>query len=433
MRSKLGLAIVLFGLLWVTVSCTTSAQSDDGSPTPESSGKMAGSPDMSLPAPSAPAGERAVARGNNRFAWLMYRHLRAGEKNASLFFSPYSLSTAFGMVYAGAKGTTASQMSTVFAFPSSPDELAAGLQAMSSSLTSRATAGRYDFSVANALWVSRNLKLVSAFAGLMKTRYGGAFEEVDFSQPEPVRQRINDFVSDKTRQRIKDIVPPGVLSPATSLVLANAVYFKSAWLSRFDKKHTQDAPFREAGGKTSTVPLMVQVRPFAYAHPKGLQVLAMPYANKDLSMVVLLPDADDGLPALEESLTAEKVDVLVDGLKVTKIRVQFPRFKLEKGFTMEKGMASALGMPAPFDASADFSGLSESRTCISQAIHKAFVEVGEEGTEASAATVIVMTRDGSSHEPSPPLFRADHPFVFMIRDNRTGAILFLGRVAQISS
>ena len=254
---------------------------------------------------------------------------------------------------------------------------------------------------------------------------------MDFArEPEEARQSINSWVEERTEARIKDLIAPGVLDDRTRLVLTNAIYFKGDWTKPFDKGATRDDTFHVTRDKTTRVPLMQKQDDFRFRAGDGLKVLDLPYAKGDLSAVILLPDAIDGLPALEAKLNREGLGRWLSDLRKQKVQVFVPRFKLTCEFSLADVLRS-MGMPLAFDEQrADLSGISsQERLSISAVIHKAFVDVNEEGTEAAAATGVVA-KAVALVLGEPAVFRADHPFIFVIRDNRTGSILFMGRVAN---
>ena len=243
-------------------------------------------------------------------------------------------------------------------------------------------------------------------------------------RPSRSRITINDWVEEKTEGKIEDLIPQGMIDPSTVLVLTNAIYFKGDWASQFPKDQTRDASFRVSTGVTRTVPMMSQVGEFPLATVDGLQVLGLPYRGQDIQMFVLLPSADDGLADLEARLTAENLDRWLSAAQKNEVSVRLPRFRVTSEFSL-KDQLSALGMPTAFGA-ADFSGMAEGRDLqISEVVHKAFVAVDEEGTEAAAATGVII-RETSM----PPEFVADHPFLFLVRDEVTGSVLFLGRMVE---
>ncbi len=365
---------------------------------------------------------KSVATGNNAFSLELYSKLATQPGN--VFFSPYSISSALGMTWAGARGTTAEEMAKTLHFT---PETHAGLSALNRQLIGKKTG--YQLSVANRLYAAKFVKLLEPFTTLAKDQYGAPVELVDFN--EDTRKRVNTWVEDQTNQRIKDLIPAGVFNPDTRLALINAIYFKGTWAKKFDKKETKTQPFF-TGGKKKDVPLMfakletsTRVR---YGQTSDAQVLELPYQGGDVTMIIVLPTARDGLPALEKKLDSATFDKLLKTLHSTEVDVWLPRFKVEQQLELGSTLAS-LGMPSAFSAgSADFTGMTaEKGLFISAIIHKAFVEVNEEGTEAAAATGVVMGIESVQQTAS---FRADHPFLFALRDSKSGALLFLGRLVE---
>ena len=369
----------------------------------------------------------AAAKSNNAFAADLYGALR--EQEGNLFLSPFSISTALAMTYAGARGETAEQMADVLHFDAE-GKVHRQFGGLGHSVRAREDAG-YQLDVANALWVQEDYDLLETFLDTVTQNYGAGVRQVDYKgDTEGARKTINGWVEEQTRDKIRDLLQPGVLDHLTRLVLTNAVYFKGVWKVQFDPKATTDAPFQVTPDDSVTVPMMYQEDDFWYGEDEGVQVLGMPYAGDALSMIVLLPKAKDGLPALEQKLTAAQMEQWVSSMHPRKVRVYLPRFKATSQFGLGP-MLAGLGMPLAFDArDADFSGMTgRPDLYISAVIHKAFVDVNEEGTEAAAATAVVM-RVKSAMPAEPPTFRADHPFLFLIRDTESGAILFLGRMAN---
>ncbi len=377
----------------------------------------------------AGAGE-SVVPGNTAFALDLYAQLRAGEGN--LFYAPYSVSTALAMTYGGARGETEKQMARTLHFGPGQERLHPAFAALAADLAAVQKKGKVKLSVANALWPQQDYRFLPAYLDLCKTHYGTTVTPLDYVRAaEPARQTINTWVEAQTNRKITNLIPPGVLDALTRLVLVNAIYFKGDWAAPFKPALTQSAPFRLASTKTVQARLMTRQDEFGYGEVPGLQILELPYAGNDLSMLVLLPRTDGGLPALEKALTVETLAAWSSSLRRRDVQVLFPKFKLTAQFSLGHALA-ALGMPDAFAAGkADFSGMDGSRELfIGAVIHKAFVEVNEEGTEAAAATAVVMMAT-SMREPEPvPVFRADHPFLFLIRENRSGSILFCGRLAD---
>ena len=367
-----------------------------------------------------------VVEGNNKFALNLYQNLKTNEGN--LFLSPYSISTALAMTSAGARGQTEKQMAQALCFaPMKSEEFHKEFGEIIKQLNASGEKGGYELVVANALWGQKDYKFLPEYLSIVKTNYDGNLDEVDFkTQAEAARNKINAWVENKTKDKIKELIKQGMLDSETRLVLTNAIYFKGKWASQFKPDQTQDSLFTLLDGKKISVPTMFQKADFGYSDINDMQVLEMPYVNKDLSMVVLLPKKADGVGAIEKKLTIDNLASALAGLRKKEVLVFFPRFKMTSEFELAK-VLGAMGMPDAFSSKADFSGMTGSKDLfISAVVHKAYVDVNEEGTEAAAATSVGMKL--TSIEAPPPVFKADHPFIFLIRDNQTGSILFMGRV-----
>lgn len=390
------------------------------------------------PAVSPAAGPAASLAGapsavfvasNNSFAQRLYGQLAAAPGN--LFFSPTSISTALGLAYAGARGQTASEMSNALELTLPPAELHAAFAAQAARLTAP---GGPEIRIANRLWTQSGLPIEPDFQAVAQGPYGAGLELVDFkAAPDPSRAKINKWVSDRTNGRITDLLPQGSITPLTRIVLTNAIYFKGTWATQFDKAATRAEPFTVKPGSTVSAPMMHKALRAGYADAGDAQVLELAYAgaspDRAMSMVVILPKAVDGLPKVEQALTSGGLGTYLGGLSPQQVDVSLPRFKV----TMEKSLREtleAMGMPTAFDdKKADFSGITRAEPLyITRVQHKAFVEVNEEGTEAAAATGVVFGTRGAAAPPQ--VFRADHPFLFLIRDAASGAVLFMGRVAN---
>ncbi|MFH1256177.1 MAG: serpin family protein [Candidatus Diapherotrites archaeon] len=377
-------------------------------------------------------GVQSVANANNQFSFELYSRLKGSGGN--VFFSPYSISVALAMTFEGAKGQTAEEMQAVMHFP----EDSAVRQSSFAKIYNQINKSdkQYKLYTANALWAQQDYRFLEEYFNTVKNYYGGESTNLDFAnETEQSRQTINSWVEGKTNSKIKDLLPAGSISPLTRLVLTNAIYFKGEWLKQFDKANTKEDDFRLSPGntvKTQMMSLTGKEAEFNYAENDLMQVLELPYKGEELSMIILLPN-NDNLNAAEESLTAEKLAEWKKDSRKQRVDVFIPKFT----FTKEFGLADTLkqmGMPTAFIAgSADFSGMDgTNQLFISAVIHKAFVEVNEEGTEAAAATGIAVS--GAMANPNPiPIFRADHPFIFLIQEKQTGTILFLGRVSDPSA
>lgn len=369
-----------------------------------------------------------VVKGNTAFALDLYAHLEKAKGN--LFFSPYSIYTALAMTYAGARGQTKSEMASVLHFPLKQEALHEAFSALQSQLHSYQKKGDIQLSIANALWCQQGYRLLDKFVDLTSKYYGSGIHEVDFAKStEIARENINAWVEKQTAEKIKNLLKPGVLSHLTRLVLTNAIYFKGNWASEFEKDQTKPRKFSVTPTLSSTVPMMHQTDRFRYKDFGTFQVIELPYAGEDLSMVVFLPKKIDGLSKLEGTLSADNVTKWLkqlSGAGKRRVSVFLPKFKTTSEFDLSKEFIS-MGMPSAF-GNADFSGITGKRDfAISNVIHKAYVDVNEEGTEAAAATAVVMVMSAARPHPVP-VFRADHPFLFVIRDTHSGSILFLGRI-----
>jgi serpin B len=372
-----------------------------------------------------PADRAMLTAGNTAFALDLYAQLRKDRGN--LFLSPFSISTALAMTAVGAKGQTLDQMRKVLHLPENPHP-AFGELVRTINATGLDILRGYELTTANALWGQKGVPWQPEFTALTHKFYGAGLNEVDFIDSEAARKIINDWVAAQTKEKIKDLIPAGILDRDTRMVLTNAIYFKSAWFYPFNKAATQTQPFMLADGTKVDVPLMTQTEGFSYAEDESAQVLELPYSRGELSMVIFLPRAADGLAKLEAGLTADKLAGWEKAVKHAEVRVSLPRFRTEQEFKLAD-VLKAMGMTSAFErGKADFSGMTTAeRLFIAAVLHKAFVDVHEEGTEAAAATAVIMAR-AAAPPAKPKVFRADHPFVYLIRENKTKSVLFMGRL-----
>lgn len=386
------------------------------------------------------AGEvpKPFAEGNDDFALALYGSLRGRAGN--LFFSPFSLRAALGMAYAGARDETAREMREALRLRLPDEELHPAFAQTVRRL--KAGGGEVEVAVANSLWTQEDSPLEAAFLDLVGRHYGAGATPLDFRRrTEAARTTINRWVEGETRKKIRDLVPPGGVDAETRLVLANAVAFKGLWERRFPREATREEPFRVEGGGTVRAPLMRQRGSIRHVQADGYQAVDLAYRGGDLSMLVILPDRMDGLGDLEGRISGTRIRDCATKMRDREVELLLPRFRMTWGTVDVRGALAALGMPRAFDRSrADFTGINgrrpphEDALFLGPVFHKAFVDVNEEGTEAAAATAAVVTRGGIGSTPSPPVpvFRADHPFLLAIVDRRSGAILFLGRLADPS-
>lgn len=369
-----------------------------------------------------------AAAGNSKFAFDLYGKLKDKEPNGNLFFSPYSISTALAMTYAGARGNTEKQMATALRFTLPGPHLHSTFGTLQKQLIQDDKSRGYQLFLANALWGQKGEPVLKEFLDLTKDYYGAGFSQLDFvNETEKSRQIINHWVEEKTKEKIKELIPPGGVNNLTALVLTNAIYFKGEWKTKFEEKDTKLADFAISEKDKVKVSLMYVEEKFKYYSDEKMQVLELPYKSNEMSMLVLLPQDKKGFKEMEDTLTAESLGGLISKMETTKVDVYLPKFKMTWGTFSLNNVLVALGMSDAFEeGKADFSGINDTANdlYISGVFHQAFIEVNEEGTEAAAATGVVL-----SHSiPIAPVFCADHPFIFIIKDNRTGSILFMGRV-----
>lgn len=369
-----------------------------------------------------------LVHGNNAFALDLYGRLASRDGN--LFFSPYSISNALAMTAIGARGQTAAEMVKTLRLPFEDGRLHTTFGEVVRQLNGNGVSRKYQLAVANALWAQQGLPVRQEFLQVARNDYEGSLRLVDFARAaEAARLTINRWVEGRTNDKIKDLLQEGAIDASTRLVLTNAIYFKGSWLKPFETKQTQKgAVFHRADGSTVKIDMMNVTGEFGYAEAEGVQALQLPYAGKEVSMVVVLPKDAGGLPGLEKSLTPAILTDWIARMRTSRVIASLPRFKATSQFRLKETLEQ-LGMKTAFSSEADLSGITGQRDLvISDVIHKAFVDVNEEGTEAAAATAVVIARTAA---PLRPLtFKADHPFVFLIRDNRTGSILFLGRLSD---
>ena len=362
-----------------------------------------------------------IVSANNEFAMDIYKELSTDAGN--LFFSPLSLETALSMTYEGARGTTAEEMQSVLHVPADENVRLEGFEELMTYMNSGSD--DYKLSIANAVWAQKDFPFLDSFLSIVRDSYQSKVENLDFiGDTEGSRQTINTWVEDETNDRIKDLIPPEVLTLDTRMVLTNAIYFKGDWAIQFKEENTRDSDFTTGDGSVVTAPMMFQSdESFEYGQTDDLQALKLPYKGRELSMFVLLPKGD--ISELEASLSSAFVSDILSRMYEKELPVYLPKFKLETKYFLTNTL-SEMGMPTAFGMAADFSGMDGKEDLyISAVIHQAFVEVNEEGTEAAAATAVVMALKGMG---TPTEFRADHPFIFMIMDDTSGAILFAGRV-----
>lgn len=375
-----------------------------------------------------------LASDNNAFAFDLYHAAAEGDANTML--SPVSVSLALAMTYAGAEGNTAAEMAEALHFTLPDDELHAAFNALDLLLSAldegedaAEDAQPFRLNIANAIWGQGGYPFEQPFLDTLSRHYGAGLRLLDFiSQPEESRLEINRWVEDETEERIRDLVPEGAITPMTRLVLTNAIYFYGAWASQFEESATTDAPFTLLDGAIVTVPMMRQSEGFAYARGDGFTAIALPYQNNTTAMLVIMPD-DGAFADFESALDADAYNEILASLTYGQVNLALPRWEFEASFGLVPAM-QALGMNDAFTASADFTGITTTeQLLISDIIHKSFVSVDEQGTEAAAATAVIIKATSAMPE-DPVEITIDKPFLFTIYEQSTGQVLFIGRVTN---
>jgi len=431
----------LLGSLALTLACvagcdggTTNPPADTECHDGDTPGCVVESSKQRIENPSVPAADlEALVKGNSSFAFELYGQLSAQPGN--LFYSPYSISLALAMTWAGAKNQTEADMAATLGFSLPQAQIHPAFNALDHALMSRgknakASDGKgFRLNIANALWGQTGYPFEQPFLDTLGENYGAGMRVVDFhNDPDGSATLINQWVDKLTEGKIPELVTPEDITPSTELVLTNAIYFNAAWEEPFEAKDTADGSFVKADGSTVTVPMMHGYRDTGYVKGDGYQALSLPYDGHELSMVLVMPDAGT-LSDFEASLDAGKIDDITGSLGEYSVDVTMPKFKFDGSFSLSKAL-SQLGMEVAFTPAADFSGIStKSALLIQEVIHKSFVSVNEAGTEAAAATAVLL---GDTAAPEPAVMTLDHPFLFFIQDNATKSVLFVGRVADPS-
>ena len=381
-----------------------------------------------------PSNEELLVEGNSAFALDLYRALK--EDDGNLFYSPFSISMALAMTYAGARGETAQEMADTLHFLLSQENLHPAFNWLDAELAKRGEGAQgkdeegFRLNVVNAIWGQKDYKFLANFLDVLAENYGAGLRTLDFvKEPEKSRVTINDWVSEQTEGRIEDLIPQGVIDAMTRLVLTNAIYFNAAWEHPFSEDITVDGTFNLLDGKQVTVPMMNQSESFGYTEGNGYQAVELKYDGGELSMLILLPEAGN-FEAFENNLDAQRVTDIIKNLQTSSVELTMPKFEFDSEFSLKNTLIK-MGMPIAFSNGADFSGMTGNADLyIDEVIHKAFVSVDEKGTEAAAATAVIMKLTAMPIQPAKVTI--DRPFIFLIRDIETGSILFAGRVMDPS-
>ncbi len=428
-------AIVTVALLAACGGSPTSTPTQTPTPTsspqtPQAGFQLAKSEVPRIMAPDIPAADaQELVAGNNDFAFDLYQELQSEEGN--LFFSPYSISTALAMTYAGARGETEQQMADTLHFTLPQNQLHPAFNSLDLQLVSNEEGGKSDektdftLRIANSLWGQQDYPFLEDFLDLLAENYGAGMRLVDFkTAAEAARIAINDWVSDQTEEKIKDLIPQGAINSMTRLVLANAIYFYADWQYQFDPNDTRDAVFYLLDEDQVNVPMMSQLCSFLYTQGEGYQAVEMPYVGGKAAMTIFVPDSGK-FADFESNMSPDQIDEIIANLAHRQVELTLPKFTYESEFSLAKTLIE-MGMTDAF-SDADFSGMDGTKDLlISDVFHKAFVAVDEEGTEAAAATAVVMAKCAAPM--IDVTLTIDRPFIYLIRDTETGTVLFLGRV-----
>ncbi len=372
----------------------------------------------------------SLVSGNSAFALNLYQALKAADSN--IFYSPYSISEALAMTYGGARGGTETQMADTLHFSLPQNQLHPAFNSLDLELAKRGQGAKgkdekgFRLHVINAIWGQKDYQFLSAYLDVLAVNYGAGLRVVDFIKTtEQSRNTIDQWVNDQTEGKIKDLLPQGSINALTRLVLTNAIYFNAAWLNPFNDRVTASGPFHLLTGSDVTVSMMKQTKSYGFAKGAIYEAVELPYDGRELSMVVLLPKLEQ-FKAFESSLSSEKVESIIQSIKYQQVTLTMPKFNFESQFNLKQTL-SAMGMTLAFTDQADFSGMNGKKDLqITDVIHKSFISLDEAGTEAAAATGVIV---GTTAMPAEPVVvNLDHPFIFLIRDIKSGAILFIGRV-----
>ncbi|MFW6150645.1 MAG: serpin family protein [Chloroflexota bacterium] len=422
-RKLFGLMVVLLTLVVAVPGCAPAASADVvRSSEPRET-------EVSVP----PDDLDTLVAGNNEFAFDLYRQV--ADDSGNLFYSPYSVSLALAMTYAGVRGETEEQMARAMHFDLPQGRLHPAFNRLDQELASRGEGaegedeGGFRLNIVNAIWGQKDYSFRQEFLDTLARNYGAGLRVVDFeTAPEQCREIINEWVEKQTEERIKDLIAQGMIDELTRLVLTNAIYFNAAWASQFEEDATSPGTFHLLDGGEVEVPMMHQTESFRHVKNDNFQAVELPYDGHELSMVVLMPAAGE-FEEFERSLDNEMMAEAIDSLQSGRVKLTMPKFRVESSFNLNDAL-SEMGMGVAFEhAFADFSGMDGTRRLyITDVVHKAFVDVDEKGTEAAAATAVMVGLESAPAEPVS--ITIDHPFVFLIRDMETGTILFTGRVTN---
>ena len=426
-------------LIAILIALCLTACAQESPPPPTATGTEPQGPSGPTEPPITPEQASALVAGNTAFALELYGQ-RAGGGQDNLVFSPHSISLALAMTYAGARGETETQMAETLHFRLPQRELHPAMAALNQAVTTlpeHVDDDAFRINIANSVWGRRDHPFRDEYLQTLKDSYGDEVRETDFKEkPEESRVRINDWVADETEERIKNLIPPGEIKPETALVLANAIYLDAKWLHEFDRDYTRRKPFFLLDGTEVQVPAMTQSEDLAHVQGRDYQAVVLPYRGGSAAMTIVVPDQGK-FAQVEETLDEALLTEITSGMELKLVQLTMPKFETEHSMELLKTL-SAMGMPNAFSESeADLQGIDGSSCArgdeqclyVSQAFHKAFIKVDEEGTEAAAATGVIAR--AVSGPPTPDVtLNIDRPFIFVIRHLASGAVLFMGRVTE---
>jgi serpin B len=363
---------------------------------------------------------QTIVEGNNLFAFDLLKQLK--DQNVNVFFSPYSISTALFMTAGGARNKTEKQMLEVLHQSQNSLEYH---KKFGDVIIKAENKKNVELSIANSIWPQKGYHFKIEYLALLKNAYKIQVAECDFAKsPNEEALKINNWVADKTKNKIIDIIKPDMLDATTKMVLANAIYFYGDWKIAFDKEKNVEAEFYKNDGSAAKTNFMNAEYSMKYASDDMFKVISINYKNNEVSLFVFLPNDPDSFSIALNSLDLRRFTLIDKSMREEKINLFLPKFKMTSEFMLEEKLPE-MGMVDAFSSEADFSGMTGDKSLmISKVIHKAYIDVSEKGTEAAAATVVIMSRNGGSHKPI--VFKADHPFIFIIKDNTTGQLLFIG-------
>lgn len=367
-----------------------------------------------------------VVDGNNEFTFSLYDEINNTANN--MFFSPYSISSALAMTYNGARNETKEEMAEVFKFSKDQEELSRSFSKLNDHISGQ-TSKKIQLDIANSIWGQEDYHFEKRFLSLNNKYYGAGVKEVDFKKNyKEIRKQINQWVEDKTQDKIKNLIKKNMLDPLTRMVLVNAIYFNGKWEYPFNKENTYQDKFYVYSECEMQTDFMKRTASMKYHEDDLAQMVEIPYANKSLSMMVILPKKKYGMEELENHLNHKLYQSYQKAMFSKRVNLILPKFKISDDYELNEPLKK-LGMKSAFEKDADFSGMTGTRDLfISNVVHKSYVDVNEEGTEAAAATGVVMRKTTAVMETVD--FKADHPFIFLIKDNKTNAILFMGRLMK---